>query len=143
MGIKNRIEATNMPVDWQATHTRDVAPPNASTDWFKWSINGATLMQMIALYNEGKMGTGQVAVDRMQANFDMTQTEIDQLIEFWQGPLSAAVQGFAINTTEARRVNIATYTFVLSAYQRGVPQMFDSGSGWLYTEMGITIPDDR
>jgi hypothetical protein len=140
MGLFNRFINTDKPGDWDATHDpEDQANDDKNQDWFSWHIAVHPFTDMVRLYIEGDLGTGQQAVDRLQELFDLSQAEIDQLVEMWASFVDAGS-----GDADVQRSNTERLQSVLRAMERGIPQRYlPDTKGWLYTKLGITVEDDR
>lgn len=138
MGLYNRFVEINQPLDWTSTHNPTVAP-DKNIDWYHWHIATHPFTDMIQLFVEGDLGAGQTAVDRMQELFDLTQTEVDQLMEVWTNFINVPSGNIS-----AQRVNTMRFLNILRAMERGIPQQYVADPKvWLYNKLGITIADDR
>lgn len=140
MGMYNRWTKQNQPEGWSAAHADQVQYPNL--DSRRWHIAVHPFTDMLYLYVEGELGAGQTAIDRMQELFDLSQVEIDQLLEVWQNFINVPA-----GDTVAQRRNVLRLQGILRAMERGIPQRYRGDDAavrtWLYNKLGIAIADER
>lgn len=138
MGLYNRLIGTNQPADWKSTHPV-AGNEDKNMDWFSWHIAVHPFSDMVRLYADGELGTGQQAVNRMRELFDLSSVEIDQMVEIWNGFINVPA-----GDVSAQRSNIERLQAVLRAMEREIPQRYFADTrGWLYTKLGITTQDER
>jgi hypothetical protein len=133
----NRWSDVGRPSDWGATHDPK-ANPGKNPDWFLWHIAVFPFSDMIRLYAEGDIGTGQAALDKMQALFDLSATELTQLQEVWTSFINTD------GTLDTQLKNIERMQSFLRVQERDIPAQFVADpKTYLYTKFGITAADDR
>ena len=137
MSLYNRITKQLQPITWEAEHDHTTFP-GKNRDWYKWHMATHPLIDMIVLYINGEFGSGAAAKAAMKATFDMSDAEVDQLLELFASFISDPDP-----TEEA--LNAATFRAYLGSMERGIPQEFDllNTEAKFNTKFGITTPDDR
>jgi hypothetical protein len=139
MGLYNRTVGENQPADWAETHSVE-NHPDKNPDWRSWRFACHPMGDMLILYIEGELGSGQVAIDRMQETFDLSDTELQQLIEVWTNYI--VTEG----PTQADRLRgAAKFMSLMRSMERDIPQRYVTGDlkTWYYNVIGVTTPDDR
>lgn len=154
MGLYNRLANSRdtAPASWTADHpvedeNGDPVNTDKNIDWFKWRIAIHPFTDMIALIIEDVIiGTISQQKAVIKQLFDMSDTEVDQVIEIWQNFINAGVLGGDADEVKRQKQmnNLIAFQSILRSIERGIPQRFVGDlQTWLYNKLGITTPDDR